>query len=385
MGAGILSTAQVKDLLNLKSGGRPRLCKPSGSPLEESLLSESAINLPLGDHYWEMKGSCRTGKRDEVADLIKKYARDPEPKPLGNAPVTLKKQNVYLFKADCELDLADLGLHQGRATGRSSVGRLDVLVRLLVGKSNAFDFVEGGRRYELYVEVTPISFDLIVRRGMALSQLRLYKGREADISLKMEELYLLDDKNFPVVDEKGQPYRQPCVDRPDDIWFPFCLNLAPDPIAKCSAFRAIKDKTLPAIDPDKKEFYYPKTYWEPIYWENEVILLEPDDLYILRSKERLRIPPNLALECRSYTTEMGEWRIEYAGFAHPYFGRSREKGTPIIFEVRGHNVRTILTHEIPLGNVRFLRMSQPARKPKSPSYEKQELKLSKCFKGWASV
>ena len=54
----------------------------------------------MGDHYWEMKGSCRTGKRDEVADLIKKYARDPEPKPLGNAPVTLKKQNVYLFKAD---------------------------------------------------------------------------------------------------------------------------------------------------------------------------------------------------------------------------------------------------------------------------------------------
>jgi hypothetical protein len=83
---------------------------------------------------------------------------------------------------------------------------------------------------------------------------------------------------------------------------------------------------------------------------------------------------------------MGEWRIEYAGFAHPFFGRSRPNGTPIIFEVRGHNVWTILTHEIPLGNVRFLRMSKNAEKPKEePSYEKQELALSKCFKGWGAA
>ena len=82
---------------------------------------------------------------------------------------------------------------------------------------------------------------------------------------------------------------------------------------------------------------------------------------------------------------MGEWRIEYAGFAHPYFGYTRHdgKGAPIMFEVRGHNVPTILTDEIPLGNVRFLRMSQPAASPEDkPSYEEQELTLSKCFKPW---
>jgi hypothetical protein len=82
---------------------------------------------------------------------------------------------------------------------------------------------------------------------------------------------------------------------------------------------------------------------------------------------------------------MGEWRIEYAGFAHPYFGSMRDdrKGAPIMFEVRGHNVPTILTDKIPLGSVRFLRMSQPATKPtEKPSYEEQELTLSKCFKHW---
>jgi dCTP deaminase len=387
MSAGILSTAQVKDLIKPKNGGTPRLYRPSGLPLD-SLLTESAIDLPLGDQYWEMKGSCRTWQSDKVTDLIKKYAKNSTPTTLGEAVVTLRKHTVYLFKADCELDLYGLGLHQGRATGKSSVGRLDVLVRLLVGKSDAFDIVQGGSKHEeLYIEVTPISFDLQVKQGTTLSQLRLYKGDEKDISLTMEQLYNEDDDNFPVVDEHGQPYRQPCANRPQDIWFPFRLDLTPDPVAKCCAFRARKDKGLSPIDPGKKKFYDPKKYWEPIPWyTKEDILLEPDFLYILRSKERLRIPAHFALECKSYTTEMGEWRIEYAGFAHPFFGRSRASGTPIIFEVRGHNVQTILTHGIPLGNVRFLRMSKDAQQTEEPpSYEMQELALSKCFKNWRAA
>jgi len=58
----------------------------------------------------------------------------------------------------------------------------------------------------------------------------------------------------------------------------------------------------------------------------------------------------------------------------------------IIFEVRGHNVPTILTDGIPLGNVRFLSVSKPAQKPVTePKYDKQELALSECFKPWNQV
>jgi dCTP deaminase len=361
-----------------------RLYNSAYQPFDKSFLAASAIDLPLGDRYWEMRGSCRTGKRYKVSDLIQKHSFSPgEAKPLGKIPITLKRQHVYLFKADCGLDLRELRI-EGKATGRSSVGRLDVLVRLLVDESETFDFVESHRKHELFVEVTPISFDLQVKQGTTLSQLRLYKGKERDISLTKEELDCEEDDDFPVVDEDGRPCREPCNDRPDDIWYPFRLNLEPDPVAKCSAFAARKNADLPPIDPDKKAYYDPRDYWEPIESKDGAISLDCDRLYILRSKERLRIPPHLALECKSYTTEMGEWRIEYAGFAHPHFGRARpgNKGSPIIFEVRGHNVPTILTHEIPLGNVRFLRMSRPAEAPKDPSYENQELNLSKCFKPW---
>ena len=384
MSAGILCANQVNKLIEPETG-TIRLHKSSDYPFEKSLVGASAIDLPLGNIYWEMKGSCRTGSEYKVADLTHKYSRHhEEPKSLGKEPVLLKKHNVYLFKADCELDLKDISI-QGKATARSSIGRLDVLVRLFVVESVAFDFVDKGKIHKLYIEVTPISFDLEVKQGTTLSQLRLFKGKERDISLTREELFHEEDDAFPVLDENGEIYKTPCSEQPDDIWFPFRLNLDPDPIAKCSAFAAKKCDGLPPIDPDKEQNYDPCKYWEPIMSNDGAIMLEPDRLYILRSKERLRIPRHLALECKSYTTQMGEWRIEYAGFAHPYFGylRDDKKGTPIIFEVRGHNVPTILTHEIPLGNVRFLRMSQPAAEPdKKPTYEEQELTLSKCFKAW---
>lgn len=386
MSAGILCKKQVNKLIEPDTGTR-RLYKSSGHAFEKSLVCASAIDLPLGDQYWEMEGSCRTGEKYKVLDLISEYSKHPqEQKSLGSDLVLLKKHNVYLFKADCELDLTGKKI-KGKATARSSIGRLDVLVRLLVNESDTFDFVDEEKKHDLYVEVTPISFDLEVKQGTVLSQLRLFKGKENDISLTRGELFHEEDDDFPVLDENGEINRDPCIKHPEEILFPFRLNLKPDPLTGYSAFVAKKWEDLqglPPIDPDKEQHYDPCKYWEPKECKNKTILLEPDRLYIMRSKERLRIPAHLALECQSYTTQMGEWRIEYAGFAHPFFGRLRndDRGAPIMFEVRGHNVPTILTDGIPLGNVRFLRMSQKAEKPEISTYDEQELALSKCFKSW---
>ena len=384
MAAGILCKDQVIKLIQ-PDVGTVMLYKPSGSIVDSSTIGLSSIDLPLGDLYWEMKGSCRTGNKYKVTDLIQKHSLNLNgPHHLDEQPVTLKKQKVYLFKADLDIDLRGTNI-QGKATGRSSVGRLDVLVRLLVDESDTFDYVDKDKQHELYIEVTPISFDLEVKKGTVLSQLRLFKGKENDISLTLDELYYEEDDSFPVLNENGMPLREPCQVQHDNIWFPFRLSLDSDPIAACSAYGVRKGlNNLQPVDPDRKNFYDPKKYWEQINSEAGTILLEPDRLYILRSKERLRIPAHLALECKSYTTQMGEWRIEYAGFAHPFFGSLRDdhRGTPLIFEVRGHNVPTILTDGIPLGNVRFLRMSLPAEEPKENKYEKQELTLSKCFSEW---
>ncbi len=323
MGAGILCEKQINELI-VSPSGTIRLQRLDGRPFKKLANGDAAIDITIGGPYWQMRGSCRTGGEYNVAYLISKHSTNPDtPMELSDDPVKLTKHNVYLFKAECSLDLTDMRI-QGKATARSSIGRLDVLVRLLVDGSDSFDVVVGGKKHDLYVEVTPISFDLLVKKGMSLSQLRLFKGRERDISLTREELFHEEDSVFPVVLEDGRPYRTPCLDQSDEIWFPFRLNLEQDKAAGCSAFAAMKGRNLEPIDPDqrganKTGVYDPHIYWEPIQAMDGAIFLEPDRLYILRSKERLRIPSHLALECKSYTTEMGEWRIEYAGFAHPYF------------------------------------------------------------------
>jgi len=94
----------------------------------------------------------------------------------------------------------------------------------------------------------------------------------------------------------------------------------------------------------------------------------------------------VAVYCQAISETLGELRIHYAGFVHPGFGFDQEKGTPIIFEVRGHNVKIILRDGETLANIKFYRMSRTCTesclKAKKSGYEKQELKLSKYFKDW---
>lgn len=266
-----------------------------------------------------------------------------------------------------------------------------MLVRLLTDRCDVYDRIEKEYDGSLYVEVTPITFDILVRPGMALSQLRLCQGSEKVAALTREELSY-EEECFPVVDREGEPLRGLCEKDQGEIWIPFSLDLSRDSRVGCSAFVAKADeRRRNPLDVDGQGRYEPGTYWEPVQAEDGSIPLSTDRLYILRSKERVKIPAHMALECRSYTEYMGEWRIEYAGFAHPFFGESRTEGAPIIFEVRGHNVPTILREGLPLGNVCFRRMSQAAeqvreegRSETTEAYEQQELQLSKCFRPWPS-
>jgi dCTP deaminase len=110
--------------------------------------------------------------------------------------------------------------------------------------------------------------------------------------------------------------------------------------------------------------------------------IKPEEFYILRSKERFKLPLDVAVHCEAISETLGELRIHYAGFVHPGFGFNRLEGTPIIFEVRGHNVKAFLRDGETLAHIKFYRMSHPCKKPEDSAYEKQELKLSSYFKDW---
>jgi dCTP deaminase len=370
MGIGILS---AEELRALNPPGARAHCV--NCPSLEGMKSHiSALDLPISDKCWRLKGSCRITPEMGISDLRRLGAAEEMP---VTGPVVLQKGNVYLFKLDCELNLRDTNI-QGKATARSSIGRLDVLVRLLTDPSSEFDRIPQNYSGSLFAEVTPITFDVQVRPGTCLSQLRLFKGSDRLVSVTQEEFAFRDPDPFPVVVPDGR-HRLFASKDPHETFYPFRVNLLPDQRG-VSGFVAKRNVGV-AIDIDAKAAHDPTEFWDPVVANQDAIELEPDRFYILRSKECLRIPGDLALECQAYTETMGEWRIEYAGFAHPYFGMSTPQGTPLIFEVRGHNIPTILMDGIQLGNVAFKRMSQPA-KSHIGQYEGQDLKLSGCFKPW---
>ena len=114
----------------------------------------------------------------------------------------------------------------------------------------------------------------------------------------------------------------------------------------------------------------------------------------MRSKERLCLPEGIAVYCRAIDEAIGEMRIHYAGFAHPFFGKDRKdkiEGTPLIFEVRGHNINVNLVDDERLARLAFYRMSKDCKKPdpedckkndEENDYNEQELRLSKYFGFW---
>jgi len=234
----------------------------------------------------------------------------------------------------------------------------------------------------LYVEVTPITMGIKVRKGNRLNQLRLFNG-----SPKFSQL------NADILEYYGS-LLYPLNKYPKDYLSVDLTQTAISNTEMASAFMAKEwDNSKEYIDISKPESYEPKDFWEPIPWDpdDKTLKIEPNKFYIIRSKERLNLPHDVGVYGQAMTESLGEMRIHYAGFAHPFFGYGREyrdstglmkRGTPLIFEIRGHNVAALLRDGEKIARLKFSRMSGDVAQ-KEVSYLEQELTLSKYFRNWS--
>ena len=85
-----------------------------------------------------------------------------------------------------------------------------------------------------------------------------------------------------------------------------------------SAFQA--KKSAPVLDFNKIKKHIVLDYWIPLKSKNSYITIKPGKFYILKSKQKIRIPPNMAGEMVPYDTGIGDFRVHYAGFFDPGFG-----------------------------------------------------------------
>jgi dCTP deaminase len=260
---------------------------------------------------------------------------------------------------------------EASANPKSSTGRLDVFTRVIADGVGAFDQIPHGYTGPLFAEICPQTFPIVVRKGSRLSQIRFRVGTAADGDDDLKELH----KREQLVSGENADISGGIA---------LAVDLAGD--AKgLVGFRARRHTGV--VDVDKPNAYPVEDYWDPIYVRDKHrLILDPDEFYILASKEAVHVPPTHAAEMVPFNPLVGEFRVHYAGFMDPGFGHAPAGGggSRVVLEVRSHKVPFILEDGQIIGRLVYERMTETPEmiygQGLKSNYQGQGLKLSKHFK-----
>ena len=319
---GILSSSQIAHAID---NGVINLASP---PLEGQ-IQPASLDLRLGKRVWRIRASFLPGHGVSVAEKLKTIAMHEIDL---TQDAVLEKGCVYIAELEESLNLPD-GL-SGFANPKSSTGRIDVFTRMITDGATEFESAAPGYQGPLYAEISPRTFSILVRRGSRLSQLRFRQGAskidDTDMQRLQDEIGLVHGGGLNGADIR------------DGV--PLSVDLSgqanPD-IPGLIGWRARKHAGM--IDVDRPKTYPVAAYWEKVTTSDLSgggLVLNPDEFYILVSRECVTVPQNYAAEMSAYDTRVGEFRAHYAGFFDPGFGMAQLGAgtTRAVLEVRSHDV-----------------------------------------------
>ncbi|MEE9389257.1 MAG: 2'-deoxycytidine 5'-triphosphate deaminase [Paracoccaceae bacterium] len=354
---GVLADHQIKSLI-------ARGYVTSDMPITPGQIQPASLDLRLGDMAYRVRASFLAGSSRTVAQRLNDFKMH-EVTLTGGA--VLEKGCVYVVPLMEQLNLPT-GM-TAAASAKSSIGRLDLLTRIITDQGVEFDRVPAGYCGPLYVEICPRSFSVVAQPGQMLNQIIFRQGAT-----------LIDDAALRALHK-----RSPIVNGTASIsdGLRFSVDLKPDQ-GNLVGYRAKPHTGV--IDLAKLAHYHAADYWEEIRNDAGWIILDPGAFYILVSREAIAIPPDHAAEMAPYIAMVGEFRVHYAGFFDPGFGYASAGGTGSrgVLEVRCHEAPFVLEHGQMVGRLVYEKMSQiPTALYGSDiksNYQGQGLKLSKHFK-----
>jgi len=340
-------------------------------PADANQIQPASLDLRLGREAIRVRASFLPGPGTRVADKLADLA-------LHRIDLTksavLETGCVYVVPL-----LEGLALPASVAAAanpKSSTGRLDVFTRVIADGVNAFDQIPAGYRGTLYAEICPQTFPVVVRTGSKLTQLRFRTG----------------DPREPDADLKALNAREPLVTgglTDIDNGIALSVDLSPNAARADHGLVGYRAKrNTGVVDVDQSGAQDVLDFWEPIQLRGAQrrLILDPDQFYILASKEAVNIPPTHAAEMLPFNPLVGEFRVHYAGFMDPGFGNSATGGTGarVVLEVRSHKVPFILEDGQIIGRLIYERMTEVPEllygRDLGSNYQAQGLKLSKHFR-----
>ena len=341
----------------------------AAEPITDDQVQPASLDLRLGSVAYRVRASFLPGRHATVKqrlDTVEMHAID-----LTKGAV-FERHCVYIVPL---LEQVQLRRRlSAMANPKSSTGRLDVFARLITDYGTEFDRVEESYAGPLYAEISPRAFSVRVRTGTRLMQLRLRRGAPtaSDTALRrLHETVGLVDSAPGEENIKGG--------------LAFTVDVQGDPVTGIVGYRARRHAGL--IDTDLINHYDPADFWEPIHARGgSGIILDPNDFYILASRESVVVPSDHAAEMLAYDSLVGEFRVHYAGFFDPGFGAAETggAGSRAVLEVRAHEVPFLIEDGQTVGRLVYERLT--ARPDKlygtaiGSTYQRQGLQLGKQFK-----
>ena len=311
-------------------------------PLDEGQVQPASLDLRLAQDAYRLRASFLPGKDRTVAEMLQEPGMHLHRIDLTEQGAVLETGCVYLVPLQESLRLPN-GL-AARANPKSSTGRIDVFTRLVTNRSRAFDEVPTGYSGPLYLEVSPRTFPIMVRPGDRLAQIRFKRKKPEALKEKVVSIDLEP--------QDGQP----------------------------AGYRAKHHSGI--VDLRGIGAHEAGQFWEPVYPRDGRIVLNPEEFYILVSRETVKVAPNEAAKMAPIAPELGEFRAHYAGFFDPGFG-TNTGGSRAVLEVRSRDVPFILEHGQPVAKLIYEDMTSKPKGlygGKGSNYQGQGLRLSKHFR-----
>ena len=329
-------------------------------------IQPASLDLRLGDVAYRVRASFLPGS-STVAKRIDDLKLHEVA--LGDGAV-LETGCVYIVPLLESLALP--GEISAAANPKSSTGRLDVFTRVIADEIRGFDRIAAGYHGPLYAEISPRTFPVLVREGSRLSQIRFRRGSALLDASALRELHARER----LVDSDEADVSEGVAVGVD------LSGIGPGGLV---GYRAKRHTGL--IDVERRAGYTVLDFWEPMQARpDKSLILDPNEFYILASKEAVQVPPDYAAEMVPFDPLVGEFRVHYAGFFDPGFGYAGAggKGARAVLEVRSREVPFVLEHGQIVGRLVYEKMlARPDTlygQGIGSNYQAQSLKLSKHFK-----
>lgn len=324
-------------------------------------IQPASLDLPIGPYAYLVGEKILPYNRN-IHEILKTSTISKIP--LKNGAVLLKG-HTYLIPS---INISFKENHFASTSSKSSIGRVDLMVRTVFDNSGLYDIIPKNTTSNLWLEVTPQSFNIKVKEGIALNQMMIFEETNDFVNIKSEKfIYNNTGKLLENKTHNNALLLSLYVGENEFI-----------------GYEAISTNSV--IDLEKIGEYKWQDFFRKIISNEGKIILEKDRFYILTTKERISIPYNFSAEMIPFSHLVGELRVHYAGFFDPGFGYCENQeitGSIGVLEVRPHETISVYDGQ-PICLMDFYKNKENPTKPYGQAgnnYFKQNgPKLAKYFK-----